>query len=77
MCPGLSPWPPNRLQAQGRQGALRQLLYASLLNSLLFRGLKHMQSQAWGTHTRSSPLAPFLREHSVPRGLVGVNSHST
>ena len=31
MCPGLSPWPPNRLQAQGRQGACRQLLYASLL----------------------------------------------
>lgn len=30
MNPGLSPWLPTRLQAQGRQGAPRQLLCTSL-----------------------------------------------
>lgn len=36
--------------------------------SLLFRGHKRMQSQAWGTHTRSSPRDPSSGSTPFPEG---------
>lgn len=37
-------------------------------HSLLFRGHRRMQSQAWGTHTRSSPQDPSPGSTLFPEG---------
>lgn len=69
-CPSLSTWLPTPAPGPGQT---RPPGSSSVppSHSLLFRGHRRMQSQAWGTHTRSSPPGPLPWEHLFPRGLVG------